>query len=1654
MDSGRFTVGWVCAHDFELTASRAMLDEEFSGEQLGFHRQLHPSDKNIYAYGMVGGHAVVMACAPGGLHNDASAANVARSMLSSFRFIRFSLMVGVGSGVPNDKHDIRLGDVVVSQPDDDGGGVTQYDFVGSSPNGSLHKLGISIRPPRVLLDAVPRIQSIHRFQGTKLPSHLEQFYGKLKQSSKSHFQKPDHNTDRLFHTKCQHGRDITCDSCGLFEETSRATRFKYGDVVDPDPHVHYGQIASGDLDVANMIGHHPSEAPPATVCIEREAAGLDISFPCLMIRGISDYADSHPRDGWHKYAASTAAAYAKDLLEVIPTGATNNTTSAGIERDHQDKFVEDLALCYHDDRTCIRNRLPGTFEWFLRDKKFLEWRRNAKPAILWLTAGPGFGKSVLSRSLLDENHLVNPDNNYVCYFFFKKNLAGRSTGANVISSILHQLFTGKGASMGLHSKLKQNYQELEPIEHLTELWDILIQCAKTLDSGWITCVIDGFDECEPDTRAKLQELLTDLYVNEQSVPRNDSVRLKLLVTSRPDPNTDTEFASMLPNTSYIDLDAGLYSDQVVGDIDKVAKSKIPQILGDMQPTDQKAFELSLKTLQNLSQLQLHLVFSIIKRDISVDVRNWERTLSTLPSAIEDKYGKLWEGIDASHQPRTRIILAIVLGAQRTLTIDETNIALAILEWGDSSGSDKDLQVRLLDEFDHILDHACAPFVQVVDSRVSLLHDTARDFLLQSSQGKHEIRGGSFDERKCHALLCKACIHRLMKATSLADQSDTFYQYAKDNWEKHWSLATLEFNDMLAFDAARMLTDVMADNHHKPYPQLQVTKSASRYIGALLHAAEMQAFSIYKCMLDQISQEPDSTACFEAIISQVVRNSKWQKDEDKQLLSMLLSKFQQMPDGGYLLDWVLQEALNTEPTGIMPLLLKSGAGLSLRTLRFAHALDNLCGNMHDSADMKDVLEGAYETENSQEYIFAPVVRIKTYLGEPHIPPESFTDVLDLSKIKLEFAWKVEGRYMKDFHASLSSDKMTVHLEMTGSKFGSATLPVSSCSRTNPWFPSQIQVAVQACARYGWTEIISWLLKSASTRVSSLSSLSAFNTAMRFSHVETAIVLATFSEFDWSFLFQRLDHIIRDDLGRSIAWVEKLTPDVPDIVLKRILKIAISRNREDLALRVLENYSHQARDLLVAIFQDITFRLSIPRSPSDSEDDLSVETIEGQAEPSQSASHFNAKSIEAHTVNLEDLRYLLTFEPIALHERDFSFDQVIRLGEVNVEEITRAQRLAHKVHADLDTSDVLQSCFEYHGVSSLLYLAERSSADLPGTFRVIAYACRALGSYVVLGAAALALKEIGVTQAGLWDAVLGEKPHLPTRDGEPSGTGVSGTAWLLKKAILLVALSLGTTDVVDFLISSGFGPIVAGDVLYQRAKAINNPAIMQTILEAESKPDNTENETLQPDLPVEVGILGELNDTAKALLLAGARADIVLTDQLCGKYRIRPEELGGNSRADQILSQIAMFRGHVGLGSVLCSASYHGLSNDVTMLVEENEQPVNEPSGLFGSALCAASYRGHYKIVEYLLLRGADHTLRGPRGTPLQYALRDQDQLEIPLAYQVKDAGDNWEVVKLLRNYEQPESVSSPVEYMEMDDFWSEDGDDEEMEGDGDDDDNDQ
>lgn len=314
-----YQVGWVCALPKEMTAARAMLDEEHEPLKID-----HTQDSNSYVLGRVGEHNVVVACLPAGVYGTNAAATVAINMLRTFTGLRFGLMVGIGGGIPNleKEVDIRLGDVVVSQPDKTHGGVVQYDLGKRLGPATFERKGFLRPPPTLLLTALSNLQSKYDLDGSQIPGFLADMIQRHPNMVKSGYGCPGPEKDLLH---CSHAECSTASSLCTQCENGTVRR-DYRD--NRHPVVHYGVIASGNELIKYGTERDRLGDELGAKCVEMEAAGLMNEFPCIVIRGICDYADSHKNNVWQKYAATTAAAFAKELLSIVSPTAVNATKNA------------------------------------------------------------------------------------------------------------------------------------------------------------------------------------------------------------------------------------------------------------------------------------------------------------------------------------------------------------------------------------------------------------------------------------------------------------------------------------------------------------------------------------------------------------------------------------------------------------------------------------------------------------------------------------------------------------------------------------------------------------------------------------------------------------------------------------------------------------------------------------------------------------------------------------------------------------------------------------------------------------------------------------------------------------------------------------------------------------------------------------------------------------------------------------------------------------------------------------------------------------------------------------------------------------------------------------------------------------------------------
>jgi nucleoside phosphorylase len=326
-----FTIGWISPLPLEKEAARLVFDEEYPQDEVQ-HKGV------FYLGGRIGVHKVVI-----GVQRRiglSQAAILAEKMRDGFPNIKYFLLVGIAGGVPRygpagNAHEIVLGDVVVSSPRGNHGGVLQYDKGAWQGQGRLNFRGHTNGVPGDLLVAVNNFRA-EGWSKTNIGETLKQMRLKLDEKRQGQYDDPGPIRDRLFEDSYQHqGTELDdCKACCDADYT--ISRFERGEPATrptDEPSVHLGNIASSNQLQISAVERNRVHLEHEAICFEMEAAGVMEEHPCVVIRGICDYADSHKNKGWQNYAAATAAAYAKGLLSMIPAiqvadnGKTANASS-------------------------------------------------------------------------------------------------------------------------------------------------------------------------------------------------------------------------------------------------------------------------------------------------------------------------------------------------------------------------------------------------------------------------------------------------------------------------------------------------------------------------------------------------------------------------------------------------------------------------------------------------------------------------------------------------------------------------------------------------------------------------------------------------------------------------------------------------------------------------------------------------------------------------------------------------------------------------------------------------------------------------------------------------------------------------------------------------------------------------------------------------------------------------------------------------------------------------------------------------------------------------------------------------------------------------------------------------------------------------------
>ncbi|KAK1579135.1 LOW QUALITY PROTEIN: uncharacterized protein LY79DRAFT_593036 [Colletotrichum navitas] len=662
-----YTVGWICAITTEFVATQAFLDERHDKPA-----RVAPQDNNSYALGSLSGHNVVIAVLPQGEYGTNSAAVVARDMLHSFPNIRVGLMVGIGGGAPTPEHDIRLGDIVVSRPRDGKSGVLQYDFGKTIQSQAFQQTGFLNQPPQVLRTAVASLEAMYEADGHQLDERIDEVLQKKPRLRKK-YSRPQSSSDRLYKSDIVHPQD-TDDGCSQVcgnESSALVLRRKRDRDEDDDPAIHYGLVASANQLMKDARVRDKLAEENYVLCFEMEAAGLMNHFPCLVIRGICDYSDSHKNKEWQGFAAMAAAAYAKDLLNQISVsriegetrieevlksleGSINNIESTSNQIIETVKSIRSASriaqikdwLSPPDTSTNFNHarkvQLEGTGTWFMKSVAFEEWQLGSRRH-LWLHSKPGCGKTVLCAKIL--HHLKNTEGYVALEFFFDFSDTAKQNLDDLLRSLIFKLYNHGGEAVNELDSLFNSCQSPQGQQQpeTTALANTLHAMMKR--SKKIYIVLDALDECT--MREKL------LVWIENIVSNPDFNHVQLLATSRP----EEEFRRSIPVWIGEDSCKELNKESVTIDIIAYIEDRL------QRSPEFKKFRWAACQLDSL--------------EACLDREGIEAALQALPRDLNETYSRILQQIPQQRKMRAIRLLQFLVHSDRPLRLEEAVDVVAV-----------------------------------------------------------------------------------------------------------------------------------------------------------------------------------------------------------------------------------------------------------------------------------------------------------------------------------------------------------------------------------------------------------------------------------------------------------------------------------------------------------------------------------------------------------------------------------------------------------------------------------------------------------------------------------------------------------------------------------------------------------------------------------------------------------------------------------------------------------------------------------------------------------------------------------------------------------------------------------------------------------------
>lgn len=392
----------------------------------------------------------------------------------------------------------------------------------------------------------------------------------------------------------------------------------------------------------------------------------------------------------------------------------------------------------------------------------------------------------------------------MCYFFFKDDFPDQRNAACALSAILHQIFVAqpKLLSDTVLKKLETDGEKL--IQSVHKLWDILMSISAQENARGVICILDALDECRD--RDELIEAVNMLY---QGLHENR--KLKFLMTSRPYPHIERLFWELRTKLPTIHLSGNDQEEvqKISREIGLVISKRVSDIgkQRSLEEDERNMLEQQLTAVENRTYLWVSLTLDVLENMPGFTKGNIRRVIQHLPTTVESAYERILDR--SSDKKKAKVLLHIITAAVRPFSLEELSLAWAIhinLDDTTPTAISDDLEPK--ERFRETLRDLCGLFVVVIDENIYLLHQTAKEFLVQSNKStvkqNSQVTGWKRalkpeESNGILALICISWLSRINAAQRDIERGE-FDKYSSCHWITHYNQANVQDGNVLIMHA--------------------------------------------------------------------------------------------------------------------------------------------------------------------------------------------------------------------------------------------------------------------------------------------------------------------------------------------------------------------------------------------------------------------------------------------------------------------------------------------------------------------------------------------------------------------------------------------------------------------------------------------------------------------------------------------------------------------------------------------------------------------------------------------------------------------------------------------------------------------------------------